>query len=460
MINGKDAIRCALLTCALFQCIWQAYADNDTSQDPPHEEEVVSDLDTDIAKATAEIERDPSSGYFKRAVYLDQKMEFVRALKDYAEAIRTGQAPRSYILRGELWREMGESELADQDFDEGLRRIDEFVRKDARLEKLFHQERAWALYAKGDAVKAIAELDKALESELKPSLLLMRGIAWRRLGNLQKAEADFDKVIELVPKHSSALCERGRLYAARGDFQRAFEDFSEGLRADPNQPLIYTSRANAYLMLRQYDKAISDCSEAIKIVPLYAPAYRHRGCARLALGNVDLALNDFNQAVQFTPSYVKPGLCGRELFPLRGARDRIHYYDFLPQLDRAGIWRMKGEWEKAIVDLKETLRMDPASTQAQNDLAWIQATCPDAKYRDGKSAIELARKACEATKWKKDDFIVTLAAAHAENSEYDEAIKRLTQANEIDPKRDAATRENLLNLFKQSMPFRESVKDK
>ena len=121
---------------------------------------------------------------------------------------------------------------------------------------------------------------------------------------------------------------------------------------------------------------------------------------------------------------------------------------------------MKGEWEKAIDDLKETLRMDPASSQAQNDLAWVQATCPDAKYRDGKSAIDLARKACEATKWKKDDYIVTLAAAHAEVGEYDEAVKRMTQASEIDPKRDAATREQLLKLFKQSMPHRDSVKDK
>ena len=465
MVNGKDAIRWALLVCALFPVLWPIYAQDSSEKTSRKIEFSLARLDEKIAKQTAEIERSPTSAspYFQRAVLLEKKQELVRAIKDYGEAIRLDPVPRYHLLRGQLWHEMGESKLAEQDFDEALLLISEIIRNDARLEPEFHQERAWAWYAKGHVANAIKYLDLAYANETdlpRSTILRMRGLAWWQLGDLDKAETDFDSALEIDPLRPASHCERGRLHVARGDHRRAIIEFNEAIRLDPKQPFIYTTRALAHLTLHEFEKAISDCSEAIKIFPLYAPAYRHRGCARLSLGQIDLALDDFNQAVQFTPSYARPVVRGRELSPIRGSCDRVYYYDFLPQLDRAGTWRMKGEWEKAIDDLKETLRMDPASSQAQNDLAWVQATCPDAKYRDGKSAIELARKACEATKWKKDDYIVTLAAAHAEVGEYDEAVKRMTQASEIDPKRDAATREQLLKLFKQSMPYRDSVKDK
>jgi len=467
MINGKDAICCALLVCTLIPCARQAHAHDTKAEDPREGESILSTIEKDIAKATAIIDRDPDAvaEYFRRATRLNQKMELVTSIKDYGQVLRLAPSnPRFYLLRGELWREIGEPQLAESDFDEAVRLIDIALQKDPQQEKINLRDRAWAWYTKGHVAKAISDLDKALEREtentpFRSALFEMRGVAWRQLGDLDKAEDDFARAIKISPRNSAAFCERGRLRNMNGDFANAITDFDESIRLKPEHPILYASRAYANLNLHEYEKAIADCSQAIKIFPLYAPAYRHRGCARMALGQIDLALDDLNQAVRFTPNYVKPTLSGRELYPARGPRDRVYYYDFLPQLDRAGVWRLKGEWEKAIADLKEALRMDPASSQAQNDLAWIQATCPDAKFRGGKSAIELARKACEATKWKKDDFIVTLAAAHAENSEYEEAVKRLTQANEIDPKRDAATRENLLKLFKQSMPFRESVKD-
>ena len=424
------------------------------------------ELDDGIVAATQKIDRDPEAvrEYLRRAFYYDQKLELVAAIKDFGNAIRISPSSvQFYLFRGELWREIGEPQLADADFDEGLRLIEEMLRTDPELHRDKLHFRAWAWYAKRNTANAIRDLDLAIEiapESHRSMLLVTRGMVLQRQGDSVKAEADFTRSIELDPQQAAARSERGRLRLARGDVFDAISDFNEAIRFDPIQPSVYTSRAIAYMKLGEFEKAIVDCSAAIKVYPLYAPAYRHRGCAYLALQRVDLALIDLNKAIGLTPNYTNPGWSGSEISIYRGPRNRVYYYDFLPQLDRASVWRMKGEWEKAIDDLKETLRMDPASSQAQNDLAWVQATCPDAKYRDGKSAIDLARKACEATKWKKDDYIVTLAAAHAEVGEYDEAVKRMTEASEIDPKRDAATREQLLKLFKQSMPHRDSVKDK
>ncbi len=85
------------------------------------------------------------------------------------------------------------------------------------------------------------------------------------------------------------------------------------------------------------------------------------------------------------------------------------------------------------------------------------ATCPENKYRDGKKAVDLARKACELRGWKDANDIENLAVAHAESGDFSEAIKYEQKALE-----DAEYKKNngeqgarLLALFKQKTPYRD-----
>ena len=50
------------------------------------------------------------------------------------------------------------------------------------------------------------------------------------------------------------------------------------------------------------------------------------------------------------------------------------------------------------------------------------AACPEAKYRDGRKAVESATRACELTEWKRSEFLDTLAAAYAESGDFDAAV--------------------------------------
>ena len=54
-----------------------------------------------------------------------------------------------------------------------------------------------------------------------------------------------------------------------------------------------------------------------------------------------------------------------------------------------------GDRDKAVADYDRALRIDPNCADAYNSLAWLQATCPVARYRDGKKALKNARKACD-----------------------------------------------------------------
>ena len=62
-----------------------------------------------------------------------------------------------------------------------------------------------------------------------------------------------------------------------------------------------------------------------------------------------------------------------------------------PELEARGpYWEERGEYRQALAAYEEALRDDPENENALNGLAWFLATCPEAKLRDGKRAVELA----------------------------------------------------------------------
>jgi predicted Zn-dependent protease len=172
-----------------------------------------------------------------------------------------------------------------------------------------------------------------------------------------------------------------------------------------------------------------------------APAYFHRrvqanpkdtyalamrGVGWLEKGEPDNAIQDFNEYIRLDPTV-------SAAFNNRG---------------RA--WNFKKEYDKAIRDYDEAIRLDPTDSMGYNNRAWLWATCPQAKYRDGKRAVESAKEALELDKHNAG-FMDTLAAAYAEAGDFEQAVRWQEQA--LQNNNDTGFRQRL-ELYRKKMPYR------
>ncbi len=127
-------------------------------------------------------------------------------------------------------------------------------------------------------------------------------------------------------------------------------------------------------------------------------------------------------------------------------------------MERATAWGQKPDFEKKFADLEAVTQIDPNHVVAWNRKAWLRATCPDAKHRNGQQAVEYATKACELTAWKKPGYLDTLSAAYAEAGDFAKAVEWQQKGMDLAPADQKADYESRLKLYRDNKPFRQTAK--
>jgi tetratricopeptide (TPR) repeat protein len=224
---------------------------------------------------------------------------------------------------------------------------------------------------------------------------------------------------------------RANVWRAQRRYDMAIADYSRAIDIEPNAVAHYTNRGATWSLKRNYDAAISDFNKVIELDANSSYAYRARADAFLATKQLDKAIADFNEAIRIEP------------------KQAWTYYR------RGAVWGQKREFDRAIADYDEAIKLDPKSVWAHNNRAWLLATCPEAKYRNGQRAVEGATKACELSQWKDPTHLDTLAAAYAESGDFAKAVEWQEKANTLFTdhklKKPAEAR---LQLYRDKKPYR------
>jgi tetratricopeptide (TPR) repeat protein len=123
---------------------------------------------------------------------------------------------------------------------------------------------------------------------------------------------------------------------------------------------------------------------------------------------------------------------------------------------RGWAWQQKRAYDQAEKDFEGAIRISAGAIPAMKSLAQLLATCPDSTVRNGQRALALARKVCELAKWSDAGAFEILAVAYAETGRFDQAIeceqRALADSDYIKKCGEAAR--NRLELFKQKKPYR------
>jgi Tfp pilus assembly protein PilF len=308
-----------------------------------------------------------------------------------------------------------------------------------------HANLAMTWEREGDLAKARYHYQEMLKLDTVPARRL-HADTHHRLALIAERLGDAAEVAE---QHYRAALQRDPLVAGyhnnfgawlerQGRLDEAVEQFQIAVRLRPSYALAHHNLASALLTRGSLPQALTHLEEAKRLEPRDAEIHHSLGVAHGRQRDWSRAIDGFRRAVELRPEEVRFrfGLA----YAHQGGGDlasaRTLYRDALAR-DAGGEWRQ----------------------QAQRD-AWQLATAAEAGQRDGRLALELALRLCQATDFQDPVYLDTLAAAQAEGGDFPAAARTAEQALAL---ATAQKRQPLvealqgrLRLYRDNRPNRQS----
>ncbi len=260
----------------------------------------------------------------------------------------------------------------------------------------------------------------------------------------------------------------GGVFDQRGEFDKAISHVEEGLRIRPDDARGYCNLGALFTKQGQFQKARSCLEKALKINPELADAHYNLGAVFDQRGQFDKAIPHFEKALEIDPDFAEAHSALGALFFKQGRFEkavshfeealRIRPNDAGVSCKLAALFVRQNNFAAAVRQYGQALRINPDLVEAQNNLAWLLATCPDAAFRNGPRAVELARSADRLSGGNRAPVLDTLAAAYAETGQYPEAVATARRALDA-AKEQAAVAEGIrarLRLYEAGVPYHES----
>jgi tetratricopeptide (TPR) repeat protein len=289
---------------------------------------------------------------------------------------------------------------------------------------------------------AIAEGRRAVDAgSTHPAARRFLAVVLNESGRTDEALELAESGVRLTPLDSACYVQLGTVLLKRNELDRATAEGRHALKLGPENPAAYELLFSCFRKSGRDAEAINIARDGLAVSPYDADFHHRLGLLLAQKTNYMGAINHFAYAMMLGPD---PSESESKLRIALGLLTKT---------------------QDGVKQLQEVASAIPDSPRALNHLAWLFATHPDMRLRNGKEAVRLAERASASSDRKtKPAFLATLAAAYAEAGRFPDAIKCAQKASSLaESSGDAgvvALCQKLLTSFHANTPYRDDSPDR
>ena len=138
---------------------------------------------------------------------------------------------------------------------------------------------------------------------VRPHLRL--GILYGEAGEKERAEAAYERALELDPENAPAHNNLGNLYKGNGDYEAAESAYNKALEILPNYPEALINLADLYGKTNRLPEALELYERILPLSPNREASHNNLGIAYLKLSRFSDAEQALRRALELNPSSVK-----------------------------------------------------------------------------------------------------------------------------------------------------------
>ncbi|MGE3920322.1 MAG: protein kinase [Gammaproteobacteria bacterium] len=292
--------------------------------------------------------------YYFRAKALSGLKKYEEAKKDFNQAVSLG------CQQSKLKAEMDSIEkiLADQ--------LTQRLQRSAAL-----VDQAAQKYTDKQYSEAVELYKSAIELNVSnQNAQFGCGMSLLSLDKYQESLAYFNQAIRLKNNCVPSYLNRGLAYAGLSNFKNALDDLNKAIELEPNNQLSYGKRAQVYIKSKNYKGAIYDLNKAIKLVPSDYNLYLEIGRVFVLQENYQEAIINYQKFLEFEQANSDAwNRCGLAQLKLGKYEEAINSFTKIVDLNlgnqlsniynnRAVAYYTIGKYDKALMDLEHSLRLD------------------------------------------------------------------------------------------------------
>jgi Tfp pilus assembly protein PilF len=292
-----------------------------------------------------------------------------------------------------------------------------------------------ALQMEGKGLEALPWLEEStVIPEQRPERNYRLGLSLLEAGRVAEAENALKEALNGRPDNTDFQLAMAALHHKQGANAQAEETYKQVIATHPGLAQAHKSYGDLLVLLKRPTEALAQYATAVKEAP--NAAFRRVYASTLIKGGkTSEAIEQLREALKLEPG---------------SAQLNMELGDALSQA---------AQNREAIVAYEKAIELNPKQIGVLNNLAWLLATCPDDKIRNGQRAVELAQRACQSTEWKAAFLIGTLAASYAEAGDFKNAVAMAEKARTVarDNKQEevAQRNEELMELYRAGKAYRE-----